>query len=91
MSRPVTYRIEKISESWEKRIVANGFIQHREIHPDGSRGPWQFYVSSFDSSPPGQPGMCDVRTSTGLREVPIDAENRIKVNGRWYDRRHWDH
>jgi hypothetical protein len=23
--------------------------------------------------------------------VPIDADNRIKINGRWYDRRYWDH
>lgn len=85
------YRIERISESWERRVVAGGFIQHREIYQEGSRGSWQFYVSRFDSTPAGQYGTCEVATINGLTTIPIDPDNRIKVNRRWYSRRHWDH
>ncbi len=33
------YRIERISERWERRFVAGGFIQHREIYQDSSSLP----------------------------------------------------
>jgi hypothetical protein len=85
------YRIERVAENWEKRIVANGFVQHREHSPEGNHGPWQFHIAWFDTHGTGASGTCSVLTETGYASVPIDEHNRIKINGRWHDRRHWDH
>lgn len=66
----------------------HGFAQFREDEND----PWRFYVSGFDSTSCGEAGECAVlRTDGGLEWVPIDAENRISINGRKYGRQHWDH
>jgi hypothetical protein len=85
------YSIERISETWEKRLVANGFVQHREIYPDGRRGPWQFHVAIFDATVSGQMGTCTVSKENGYEKVPIDPQDRVRINGRWYGRLHWDH
>jgi hypothetical protein len=36
-------------------------------------------------------GSCTVSKENGYEEVPIDPQDRIRINGRWYGRRHWDH
>jgi len=41
------YPIEHVSDNWERRIINNGYVQHREVYRNGSRGEWQFYISGF--------------------------------------------
>lgn len=81
------YPIEQVSDNWERRIINNGYVQHREVYRNGSRGEWQFYISGFGPTVEGGTGRC----GSYDHFVPIDANNRIKINGRWYDRRYWDH
>ena len=70
-----------------KRTINNGFVQ---IKDSGSRI-WKFYVTSFDNTASGENGTCYVLTEYGSVPVPIDAKDRILINGRRYDRKHWDH
>ena len=88
---------ERPTTTQEKRVVAGGFVQYREVRTDVS-GPtpgqdWKFIVSSFDDSSSGQNWFCTVQLADGSlrRNVPIDAENRITINGRKYGRKNWDH
>jgi hypothetical protein len=87
------YPIERVSDNWERRTIENGYVQHREIYQNGTRGPWQFYISGFGPTVENGTGRCTVLMEGGRydRNVSIDADNRIKINGRWYDRRFWDH
>ncbi|MDA8430052.1 MAG: hypothetical protein M0T70_12430 [Geobacteraceae bacterium] len=87
------YPIERVSDNWERRIIKNGYVQHREVYRNGTHGEWQFYVSGFGPTVEVGTGRCTVLKEGGSydRTVPIDADNRIKINGRWYDRRYWDH
>lgn len=89
----MNYPIERVADNWERRIIRNGYVQNREIYSNGRRGAWQFYVSGFDGTVEGKMGCCSVRKEDGSydRNVPINPDNRIKINGRWYDRRYWDH
>ena len=89
----MNYPIERVADNWERRIIRNGYVQNREIYSNGRRGSWQFYVSGFYGTAEGKMGRCSVRKEDGSydRNVPINPDNRIKINGRWYDRRYWDH
>ena len=87
------YPIERVADNWERRVIRNGYVQHREVYPNGSCGAWQFYISGFGPTVADGIGRCTVLMVDGKYDhhVPIDADNRIKINGRWYDRRFWDH
>ncbi len=67
----------------------NGYLQVR----DGIGDPWRFVVTGFDDTSTGQDGFCTVQCANGERErnVPIDANDRILINGRRYGRRNWIH
>lgn len=66
----------------------HGFYQSRE----GGKGPWQFHVSGFDDTVTGQAGTCTVILAKGgVESIPIDATDRITINGRKYGRANWKH
>lgn len=85
------YPIETIG-NWQKRVIEGGWLQYRELRRDGTFGNWQFQVHGFDDSVTGQAGYCTVANiDTARHEVPIDACDRILINGRRYGRDHWNH
>ena len=66
----------------------HGYVQYRDS-PDM---PWHFYVCGFDGTFEGESGLCSVlRTDDTEALVPIDAEQRILINGRRYGPRYWTH
>ena len=67
----------------------HGFRQYR----DDVKSPWRFYITGFDATSSGQDGFCTVMRSDGCREssVPIDAQDRITINGRKYGPENWIH
>jgi hypothetical protein len=72
---------------WQERTTPSGFLQYRE----GSRDRWRFQVYSFRGEPATY-ATCLVHAANGQkRECEIDPKNRIKIDGRWYGPRHWDH
>lgn len=72
----------------ELRRDFDGYAQVR----DDVDSPWQFYVVDFDSTFEGEAGRCRVLMTDGsLKTVPIDAQSRITINRRKYDRTHWRH
>lgn len=74
--------------NWQVRNF-HGYHQSREC----GRGTWQFHITGFDSTPSGQSGYCTVAKYGGGTEprVPIDAKDRILIQGRRYGRSHWNH
>ena len=73
--------------NWQVRNY-KGFYQSRE----GGVGDWQFHISSFDSSMTGSAGKCSlILAGGGTEDVPIDAQDRITVDGIKYGRKHWKH
>lgn len=75
------------ASEWERRDF-HGFAQYRECPADR----WRFYVCGFDATVSGQAGYCNVLRTDGTEQsVPIDADDRIFINGRSYGRRHWNH
>ncbi len=72
----------------ELRRDFQGYAQFR----DEVGAPWRFYVSGFDSTFDGEAGRCTVlMADDSLKWVPIDAQGRITINRRKYDRTHWNH
>jgi hypothetical protein len=67
----------------------HGYRQTREVIRNDAgtfRTKWQFYISGFNE------GTCSVLLFDGGYEVvPIDAKDRILINGKRYGREHWDH
>ncbi len=67
----------------------HGFRQYR----DDVKSPWRFYITGFDATSSGQAGFCTVMLSDGNRDssVPIDAQDRITINGLKYGPENWIH
>lgn len=61
----------------------HGYYQSRE----GERGAWEFYVSAFR----GDDEAVVLRYDRSYECVPIDAQDRVKIAGRWWGRAHWNH
>lgn len=65
-----------------------GFKQYR----DSPRSPWCFYITGFDCRHSGAANRCHVLRTDGTTAcVPIDADNRILIDGRRYGQRRWNH
>ena len=75
----------KEEPTYQKRVIKGGFVQYREKEEGGKWGPWAFYVAGFRDDD------CRVMLENGYCYVPIDSKNRIKINGKWYDRKFWNH
>lgn len=60
-----------------------GYYQSRE----GESGEWEFYVSGFF----GDDQASVLRYDRSYESVAIDAQDRIKIAGRWWGRAHWNH
>lgn len=71
---------------WQSRDF-HGYMQYRE----GSKGPWQFQIIGFDTF--GRHDFCRLKKADGSYDydVPINAKDEIKINGRWYGRKNWNH
>jgi phage gp45-like len=69
-----------------QRTTQTGFLQFRET----ARDRWRFQVYGFRGEP-GTNASCSVYAVDGKREVDIDAKDRIRIEGKWYGRLHWDH
>ena len=55
-------------------------------------GTWRFCVSGFDASSSGEAGFCTVIADDDTRRtVPIDAQDRLLIDGHKYGRNHWIH
>ena len=81
------YEIET-NGNWQRRVINGGWVQRRE----GTRGRWMFEIVSFDATFSGHSGFCHVEnTKQPFNRVPIDAQDRILINGRRYRRAHWHH
>ena len=63
-----------------------GYYQTRE----GGTGPWQFIIYAFGDDD-AVIYVIDARGALKHTRVPIDAHNRLLINGKRYGRRHWDH
>lgn len=66
-----------------------GYFQSREVVRIGNktiRHNWRFYICGFDGDTATI--LCHNKTT---ERVPIDANNRIFVAGKWFDSRFWDH
>lgn len=71
--------------SWQERDF-EGFYQAREVVPGHRPGRWRFYVLGFGDT------ECTVyRADKSRQRVPIDARNRITINGRKYGPAHYAH
>ena len=65
-----------------------GFLQFRE----GEGAPWRFHVAGFDATCSGEAGQCWVLAAGGQSlPVPIDAQDRLLIDGKRYGREAWDH
>ena len=71
---------------WQKRATPSGFVQFRE----GTRGRWRYQIFGFTGEP-GAMGTARMMTADGSRDVPIDAKNRILIDGRWRSPTSWNH
>lgn len=73
---------------WEERNF-HGFRQTRYKGDN-----WRFYIAWF-SGPPladGTDSIGKVQLWDGrLEPCQMDMDNRVKINGKWYDHQHWDH
>ena len=82
----ITKDTRQNGSGWQVRDF-KGWWQAREFS-DGKPSRWQFEVPWFSSDD----AHCSVLRADGtLQEVRIDAANRIYIDGRWYDSRHWHH
>jgi len=63
-----------------------GYYQYRE-----DCGRWLFCVVGFNTF--GREGFCRVLKAdkTSDYNVPINEQGQIRINGRWYGHRHWNH
>ena len=69
----------------------HGYIQSRE----GGTGNWCFQVGGFSGPEDGNgiAHVCIIRAdeSLAVSPQPIDANNRILIEGKRYGRSHWNH
>ncbi len=72
----------------KQRRDFKGYYQTRE---EGDK--WRFHVTGFDGTYSGADGFCSVLRADMTEEdfVPIDAKDRIKIEGKWYGMEHWTH
>lgn len=76
--------------SWGKKRNFHGFVQYKL---NGERC-WKFNISTF-----GGPLLPDRTDSIGnvalfnggTRECQMDMRDRVKICGKWYGRKNWDH
>ena len=64
----------------------NGFAQFRKE----VQSLWLFCLCGFDSTFSGEVEYAVLRIDGGKAWVPIDADDRISIVERSYDRRHWN-
>jgi len=63
-----------------------GYYQTRE----GGTGPWKFVIYAFGVNDAVVYAI-DAMGALKYNRVPIDARDRLLINGKRYGRRHWDH
>lgn len=66
-----------------------GYFQSREVvDADGKTvaHEWRFYLCGFNAD--SATILCHDKTT---EQVPIDADNRILIDGQWFSSLHWDH
>lgn len=93
-SKPVEYRDKdgflcRNHGTWEER----DFHGYRQTRYPGE--PWTFYITSFcgpaladGSDGIGHVSMFDKSSTTPCQ---MDMRNRVRIAGRWYSHKHWNH
>lgn len=78
----------------EEEPEVRDFIGYRQQMEEDEKGRkhWVFYAAGLDGTISGENGFCHVLKSVGSEEqISIDKHDCILLNGRRYDRSHWNH
>jgi hypothetical protein len=85
------YPVQDVGNA-QRREVSGGWLQFRCKRANGGFDNWRFQIIGFDDTVSGQAGFCNVMRADGAyNRTPIDAQDRILINGRRYGRQHWVH
>jgi hypothetical protein len=91
-TRPVEYMkdgmLHRNHGTWEER----NFWGFRQTRYPGE--PWEFYITGFcgPKLADGSDGVGHVlKFDGGTYPCQMDMRSRVRIDGRWYGRKHWNH